>query len=83
MSYPLSVENDGIKIKPEQMKIETIYHCIFQNKIIIIYKDQGQVLNCYEIDEAEIVSKVKASNKENIENILEEYIEKENLKKNS
>ena len=83
MSYPLSVENDGIKIKPEQMQIETIYHCIFQNKVIIIYKDQGQVLNCYEIDEDEIVSKVKASNKENIENILEEYIEKENLKKNS
>ena len=83
MSYPLSVEKDGIKIKPEQMQIETIYHCIFQNKIIIVYKDQGEILNCYEIDEDEIVSKVKASNKENIENILEEYIEKENLKKNS
>ena len=36
MSYPLSVEKDGIKIKPEQMQPETIYHCIFQNKIIII-----------------------------------------------
>ena len=72
MSYPLSVEKDGIKIKPEQMQPETIYHCIFQNKIIIIYKD-------HEIEEEEIVSKVKASNKENIEKILEEYIEKENL----
>ena len=79
MSYPLSVEKDGIKIKPEQMQPETIYHCIFQNKIIIIYKDHGEVLNCYEIEEEEIVSKVKASNKENIEEILEEYIEKENL----
>ena len=49
MSYPLSVEKDGIKIKPEQMKPETIYHCIFQNKIIIVYKDHGKILNCYEI----------------------------------
>ena len=38
-----------------------------------------EVLNCYEIEEEEIVSKVKALNKENIEKILEEYIEKENL----
>ena len=51
MSYPLSVEKDGIKIKPEQMKPETIYHCIFQNKIFIIYKDYGGILNCYEIEE--------------------------------
>ena len=61
------------------MKPETIYHCIFQNKIFIIYKDHGGIINCYEIEEEEIVSKVKASNKENIEKILEEYIEKENL----
>ena len=79
MSYPLSVEKDGIKIKPEQMKPETIYHCIFQNKIIIVYKDNGKILNCYEIEEEEIVSKVKISNKEDIEKILEEYVEKENL----
>ena len=79
MSYPLSVEKDGIKIKPEQMKPETIYHCIFQNKIFIIYKDYGGILNCYEIEEEEIVSKVKISNKEDIEKILEEYVEKENL----
>jgi len=61
------------------MKPETIYHCIFQNKIFIIYKDYGGILNCYEIEEEEIISKVKASNKGNIEKILEEYIEKENL----
>ena len=35
----------------------------------------------YEIDDAEIVSRVATSNKEDIEKILEEYIEKENLRK--
>jgi len=81
MSYPLSSEKDGIKIKPDKMQPETLYHCIFQNKIMLVFKDHNEILNCYEIDEDEIVSKVKASNKEDIEKILEEYIEKENLRK--
>ena len=81
MSYPLLSEKDGIKIKPDKMKPETLYHCIFQNKIMLVYKDQNEILNCYEIDDAEIISKAKASSKDNIEKILEEYIEKENLRK--
>ena len=81
MSYPLSTGKDGIKIQPDKMESETLYHCIFQNRIMLVYKDQNEILNCYEIDEDEIVSKVKASSKDNIEKILEEYIEKENLRK--
>ena len=81
MSYPLSSGKDGIKIQPDKMEPETLYHCIFQNRIMLVYKDQNEILNCYEIDEDEIVSKVKASSKDNIQKILEEYIEKENLRK--
>ena len=81
MSYPLSSEKDGIKIKPEKMQPETLYHCIFQDKIMLVYKDHNEILNCYEINESEIVSKVKVSNEVDIEKILEEYIEKENLRK--
>jgi hypothetical protein len=81
MPYPLSTGKDGIKIQPDKMESEILYHCIFQNRIMLVYKDQNEILNCYEIDEVEIVSKVKASSKDNIEKILEEYIEKENLRK--
>ena len=81
MSYPLSSGKDGIKIQPDKMEPETLYHCIFQNRIMLVYKDQNEILNCYEIDDAEIISKAKASSKDNIEKILEEYIEKENLRK--
>ena len=81
MSYPLSSGKDGIKIQPDKMELETLYHCIYQNKIMLVYKDHNVILNCYEIDDNEIVSRVKTSNKENIEKILEEYIEKENLRK--
>ena len=48
---------------------------------MLVYKDHNEILNCYEIDDNEIVSKVKESNSVDIEKILEEYIEKENLRK--
>jgi len=81
MSYPLSSGKDGIKIQPDKMEPEILYHCIYQNKIMLVYKDHNEILNCYEIDDDEIVSRVKTSNKDGIEKILEEYIEKENLRK--
>tara|TARA_B100000929_G_C15487563_1_gene413324 strand:+ start:1472 stop:1720 length:249 start_codon:yes stop_codon:yes gene_type:complete len=81
MSYPLSAEKDGIKIKTEQMLPDQLYHCIFQNKVMLVYKDQNEILNCYEIEEEEIVLKVKESKNDDIEKILEDYIQKENLKK--
>ena len=81
MSYPLSSEKDGIKIQPDKMQPETLYHCVFQNKVMLVYKDQNEILNCYEIDDSKIVSKVKEANNGDIEKILEDYIEKENLQK--
>ena len=81
MSYPLSSEKDGIKIKPDKMQPETLYHCVFQNKVMLVYNDQNEILKCYEIDDNEIVSKVKEVNNVDIGKILEEYIEKENLRK--
>ena len=81
MPYPLLSEKDGIKIQPDKMQPETLYHCVFQNKVMLVYKDHNEILNCYEIDDAEIVLKVKTSSEESIENILEKYIEKENLRK--
>jgi len=81
MTYPLTSEKDGIKIKSEIMKSETLYHCIFQNKVMLVYKDHNEILNCYEIEDEEIVSKVRLSKDTDIEKILEEYIREKNLKK--
>jgi|TARA_B100000508_G_scaffold7185_1_gene5412 hypothetical protein len=80
MTYPISAEKDGVKIKPELMEKEKMYHCIFNDKVVLIFKDQNEILNCYEIEDEQIVSKVKSSKEEDIEEILEEYISKENLK---
>jgi hypothetical protein len=59
MSYPLSSGKDGIKIQPDKMEPEILYHCIHQNKVMLVYKDHNEILNCYEIDDAEIVSQTK------------------------
>ena len=80
MAYPISAEKDGIKIKPELMDTEKLYHCIFNGKVVLLFKDQNEILNCYEIEDEQIVSKVKSSKEEDIGEILEEYISKENLK---
>ncbi len=80
MSNPISFDVDGIKIKPEKMEKEKLYHCLFKNKVVIFYKDAQEILNCYEIEETEIVDAVKNSKDQHIEKLLEDYIEKNKLK---
>ncbi len=80
MDYPVTVEPEGVKIKPEKMEIDKLYHCIFQDKVLLFFKDQNDMLNCYEIDEKEIVDSIKqSSSPDEVENILQKFIEKENL----
>ncbi|MFB3113585.1 MAG: hypothetical protein ACE1YZ_01325 [Nitrosopumilaceae archaeon] len=81
MTNPITADGDGIKIKPELMEKEKLYHCIFQDKVLLVYKDSQDILNCYEIEEKELVEKVKQnSGDENLEKIFEEYIERKDLK---
>ena len=81
MADEISANDDGVKLKPEIMEKEKLYHCIFKNKIILDFKDHGDFLNCFEIEEPEIVNKIKSIDEKNIESVLEEYIDKEKLKK--
>lgn len=81
MTYPISSDDNGINIKPELMENEKLYHYVFKNKILLLFKDSQEFLNCYEIEEEELVNQVKASkNHEEVEKIFEEYLQRENLK---
>jgi len=81
VTNPITAGDDGIKIKPELMEKEKLYHCIFQDKVLLVYKDSQDILNCYEIEEKELVEKVKQnSGNDNLEKIFEEYIERKDLK---
>ncbi len=79
MDYPIVVESDGVKIRTEKMEVDKLYYCIYQEKILLFYKEQNEMLNCYEISEKDVVEEVKNSQTEDIEKLLQQYIEKKNL----
>ena len=79
VDYPIVVESDGVKIRSEKMEVDKLYYCIYQEKILLFYKEQNEMLNCYEISEKDVVDEVKQSKSEDIEKILQQYIEKKNL----
>ena len=80
MTDAISANDDGVKLEPEIMEKERLYHCIVKDKIILAFKDQQDFLNCFEIEETEIVNRVKSADGKDVSLILEEYIKKENLK---
>ncbi len=80
MDYPVTAEPEGVKIKPEKMVTDKLYYCIYKDKVLLFYKDEQDLLNCYEIEEKELVDSIKqSSSPATIENILQKFIEKENL----
>jgi hypothetical protein len=80
MDYPVTTEPEGVKINPEKMEIDKLYHCVFKDKVLLFFKDQNDMLNCYEIDEKELVDSIKQSvSPDEVERILQKFIEKENL----
>ena len=81
MDYPVSADENGVNLKPEKMEKEKLYHCIFKNKAFLIFKDSQDVLNCYEIEEEDLVEQIrKSTNDDNLEKLLEGYIQGQNLK---
>ena len=81
VDYPISSDDNDISIKPELMEKEKLYHYVFKNKILLLFKDSQDFLNCYEIEEEDLVNRVKDSkNDDEVEKIFEEYIQRENLK---
>ena len=82
MVDPISVDENGIKLKPEIMEKEKLYHCIFNDKVFLVFKDEQEFLNCYEIEEKEIVDKVISAQTQDIDNVLNEFIKNQKLKIN-
>jgi hypothetical protein len=70
--YPVVAEKDGIKLKTEKMVADQLYHCIYDNKVFLFYKDEDGLLNCYEVENPDAVKEI-ASNPSDIENILKKY----------
>lgn len=78
--YPITVDENGAKIKPECMEKDKIYHCVFKGKILLFFKDEQDFLNCYEIEEDELVKKIQnCTNPSEVESTLEDFAQKHHL----
>ncbi len=81
MDYPVSADENGVNLKPEKMEKEKLYHCIFKNKAFLVFKDSQDMLNCYEIEQEDLVEKIKkCNNDDELEKLFKDYIEGKNLK---
>ena len=81
MDYPVSADENGVNLKPEKMEKEKLYHCIFKNKAFLIFKDLQDILNCYEIEEEDLVEQIrKCTDDDELEKLFQDYIKGQNLK---
>ena len=81
MDYPVSADENGVNLKPEKMEKEKLYHCILKNKAFLILKVSQEILNCYEIEEEDLVDQIrKCTTDDEIEKLFEGYIQGQNLK---
>jgi hypothetical protein len=76
LDYPIIVEKDGIKIKPEEMTVDKMYHCIYDRKVYIFYKDEENLTHCYEVDDPLVVQEI-VNNPDNLEDILLKHSEEQ------
>jgi hypothetical protein len=74
LDYPVIVQSDGIKLQPEKMMIDQLYHCIFEEKVFLFYKDEEELLHCYEVEDLSATKEI-LDNPADIENILKRYSE--------
>jgi hypothetical protein len=66
----IDLENK-IKINPDSMIIEKLYPIIYDNSVYLFYKDENELINCYEITDKNIIEKAQL-NPDKIIEILEE-----------
>ncbi|HZB80456.1 MAG TPA: hypothetical protein VE264_04185 [Nitrososphaera sp.] len=67
--YPVRAESEGIKIKTEKMVTDKLYHCIYDDKVFLFYKDEESLLHCYEVQNPEAVKEI-AQNPSELDRIL-------------
>jgi len=70
--YPVVAGQDGIKLKTEKMVTDQLYHCIYDGKVFLFYRDEEGLLHCYEVENPDAVREI-AANPSEIVSILEKY----------
>lgn len=56
---PISTDKENkIKIKPNLMVKEKLYPFIYEKSVFLFYKDESELIHCYEISDKEIKEKM-------------------------
>jgi hypothetical protein len=71
-NYPVVAEGERIKLKTEKMDIDQLYHCIYDNKVFLFFKDDEAMLHCYEVENPAAVKEI-AENPSELQSILKRY----------
>ena len=74
LENPVESESEGIKLRLEKMVVDKIYHCIYEDKIFLFYKDEQEFLHCYEVEDS-LARKEISENPDQLESILRKYLE--------
>ena len=76
---PIELDSENkIKLKPELMVEEKLYPFIYENSVFLFYKDESELIHCYEIADKGIKDRM-ISNPDKVMEILDE-VNKNNLK---
>ena len=71
-NYPVETDKENkIKIKPDLMIKEKLYPFIYENSIYLFFKDENEIINCYEMLDKEVKDNM-LKNPDKIIEILEE-----------
>lgn len=70
--YPVVAGSDGIKLKTERMVPDRLYHCVYDSKVFLFYKDEECLLHCYEVENPDAAREIAAKPGE-IQSILQKY----------
>lgn len=75
---PITTKDDGIVIKTEKLETGKIYACIYKEKVYLFFRDEHDLLNCYEVEDKETAEAIKTNpESEAIKTILEEAAKKQ------
>jgi hypothetical protein len=70
--YPVMAGQDGIKLKTEKMVTDQLYHCVYDGKVFLFYRDEEGLLHCYEVENPDAAREI-AANPSEVESILKKY----------
>jgi len=81
VDYPVTADENGVNFNPDKMEKEKLYHCIFKNKAMLVFKDSQDMMNCYEIEEPDLVEQIKkCASDDELEKLFQDYLQGKHLK---